>query len=126
MFNIIVDLTMKFVEFIKDNEKIKKENKEKVSKILNEISEIILDTSVKLKSDIYPHNNCVVLENLSNNLHLSLMDYIDENELDKLHNLLIESSNIEKLYAYRQNKDIIRDLMKISGEFKAMSIFLIL
>jgi hypothetical protein len=125
MFSTIVDITMKIVDFINENEKSKKEDKERIGKILGEISDIILDTAVKLKKDEYPHNNCVVLERLSNNLHFSLIDYVEQDELDKLHQLLIESSNIEKLYAYRHNKDIIRDLMKISGEIKAMSILLL-
>lgn len=125
MFSIIADITMKIVELISENENSKKEDRERISKILGEISDIILDTSVKLKKDEYPHNNCIVLERLANSLHFNLIDYVEQGELDKLHQLLIESSNIEKLYAYRNNKDTVRDLMKISGEFKAMSIFLL-
>jgi len=124
MFFTIIEIITKIIDYIRENQKVKKYDKENISKILNHISEIILDTSVKLKIDEYPHNNCVVLEKLSNNLHLSLMDYIDDNELDRLHDLLKESSDIEKLYACRNNKDVVRDLMRISGEFKAMSILI--
>lgn len=125
MFSLIIEILSKFVDIINENEKISIQEKEKTSKILYEISEIILDTAVKLSRDEYPHNNCVVLEKLSNNLHLNLIDYIDEKENDRLHSLLKDASNIEKLYAYRHNKDIIHDLMKISGEFRFASIFLL-
>jgi hypothetical protein len=124
MFSTIVDIAMKIVDYVRDNNKLKREERENLSNILNEISEIILDTAVKLKKDQYPHNNCVVLEKLANNLHLNLIDHVEQDELDKLHGLLMDASNIEKFYAYRHNEDILRDLMKISGEFKAISILL--
>jgi len=114
MFSLIVDIVVKIVDYIRENDNVRRHDRENISNILNEISEIILDTSVKLKTDVYPHNNCVVLEKLSNNLHLNLIEYFDNDELDKLHGLLLESSNLEKLYGNR-NEDIIRDLMKISG-----------
>lgn len=124
MVFLIIEILTKFVDIINENEKISTQEKEKTSKILYDISEIILDTAIKLSKDEYPHNNCVVLEKLSNNLHLNLLDYVDEKENDRLHDLLMEASNIEKLYAYRHNKDIITELMRISGEFRYMSILL--
>jgi len=124
MVFLIIEILTKFVDIINENEKISTQEKEKSSKILYDISEIILDTAIKLSKDEYPHNNCVVLEKLSNNLHLNLLDYVDEKENDRLHDLLMEASNIEKLYAYRHNKDIITELMRISGEFRYMSILL--
>jgi len=124
MFSIIVDIAMKIVDYVRDNNKLKRQERENLSDVFRDISEIILDTAVKLKNNQYPHNNCVVLEKLANNLHLHLIDYADQDELDKLHGLLKDASEIEKLYTYRHNEDMVRDLMKISGEFRAMSILL--
>ena len=125
MFSLIIEILSKFVDIINENERISIQEKEKTSKILYEISEIILDTAVKLSRDEYPHNNCVVLERLSNNLHFNLLDYVDDKENDRLYDLLKDASSIEKLYAYRHNKDMINELMKISGEFRFASILLL-
>lgn len=124
MTTIITDLIFKLVDYIRDDNKIIQEKKLRVSKILDELASVILDTSVKLKTDEYPHNNCAILEQLSNRLHFELIDIVDQIDLDNIHGLLLEASNVEKLYAYRANGDIIRDLMRISGEIKAMSILL--
>lgn len=95
-----------------------------IAGILCDISSILLDTSVKLSEDKYPYNNCQIMENLSHALHESLDGYVDNDTRNKINELLCEASQLEKLYQLRGNKEIIRELMRISGEFKAMSILI--
>lgn len=124
MFSLFFDLLSKVVEIIKNNSEINRTKKLDISGILNDISSILLDTSVKLSEDKYPHNNCQIMENLSYSLHTSLDGYVDNDTRNKIHELLKEASQLEKLYQLRGNKEIIRELMRISGEFQAMSILI--
>lgn len=124
MFSLFFELLSKIVEIIKNNSEMDRTKKLDISGILSDISSILLDTSVKLSEDKYPHNNCQIMENLSYALHRSLDGYVDNDTRNKIKELLVESSQLEKLYQLRENKEIIRDLMRISGEFKAMSILI--
>lgn len=124
MLSLIFELLKNVIDIISKNKEIEKHEKETMSNILFDISNIILDTSVKLSNDEYPHNNCKTMETLSKSLHLHMINYIDDESLDRLYNLLIEASNLEKLYAYRGNKETIRELMHISGEFRAMAMLI--
>lgn len=124
MFSLFFDLLSKVVEIIKNNNEMDRLKKLDISDILSEISSILLDTSVKLSEDKYPHHNCKIMEDLSYALHISLDGYVDDDTRNKINELLNESSQLEKMYQLRENKEIIRDLMRISGEFKAMSILI--
>lgn len=124
MLSLIFELLSSIVEIVSKNKEIAKHERETMSDILFDISNLILDTSVKLSVDEYPHNNCKTMETLSKRLHLQMINHIDGESLDRLYDLLIEASNLEKLYAYRGNKEIIKELMHISGEFRAMSMLI--
>ena len=124
MFSLFFDLLSKVVEIIKNNNEMDRLKKLDISDILSDISSILLDTSVKLSEDKYPHNNCQIMEDLSYSLHISLDGYVDDDTRNKINELLNESSQLEKMYQLRENKEIIRDLMRISGEFKDMSILI--
>jgi hypothetical protein len=124
MFSLFFELLSKVVEMIKNNNEIERAKKLDISGVLSNISSILLDTSVKLSEDKYPYNNCQMMENLSDTLHKSLNGYVDDDTRNKIHELLKEASQLEKLYQLRENKEIIRELMRISGEFNAMSILI--
>ena len=124
MFSLFFELLSKVVEIIKNNSEMERIKKLAISGILSDISSILLDTSVKLSEDKYPHNNCQIMEKLSHDLHQSLDGYVDNDTRNKIHELLKEASQLEKLYQLRSNKEIIRELMRISGEFQAMSILI--
>lgn len=124
MFSLFFELLSKVVDIIKNNSEMNRTKKLHISGILYDISSILLDTSVKLSEDQYPHNYCQIMENLSKDLHLSLDGYVDNDTRNKINELLKEASQLEKLYQLRENKEIIRELMRISGEFQAMSILI--
>lgn len=124
MFSLFFELLSKVVEIIKNNSEMDRTRKFDISGILFDISSILLDTSVKLSEDKYPHHNCQIMEKLSDDLYNSLDGYVDNDTRNKINELLKESSQLEKLYQLRENKEIIRELMRISGEFNAMSILI--
>lgn len=124
MFSTIIDICKSIIDLIHKDDEIRKETKQRVSSLLEQISDVLQDTADKLKRDEYPHSNCVVLETLSKNLHFTLMDLVNMDVLDNLHQLLSDASQIEKQYAFRKDPKTIPTIEKASGEFKAMSMIL--
>lgn len=124
MLNFVFDLCKNVIDFVIKDGEIKLENKLRISSILSEISQIIEDTADKLERDEYPHSNCVVLKNLSNQLHFSLIDFVPAEQIDDLHNKLIQASNIEKEFAVRKEPNTIPELRKVAGDFKSLSILI--
>lgn len=124
MLSIAIDICKTIIEKLQREEDLKFDTKIRLSGVFSNISEILLDTAQKLKSDEYPHYNCVLLEKLSDKLHFYLIDLVDANELDNLHSLLKESSHIEKSFALRKEADTIPNIERAAGEFKSMSILL--
>jgi hypothetical protein len=114
------------IKFINDNfHKIKyqkEENRKRIAKILEEISNSIEGVSSSLKSDLYPHYSCMVLSELANNFVSELKGSIEDEKLDTFHKLLLQASNIETQYALRKEENVISQLDSISAKFKAISL----
>jgi hypothetical protein len=124
MLSVVIDICKNVLDFVIQNNTIKKNQKETISNILLEISNILEDTANKLSIGEYPHGNCVVMERLSNNLHFNLIDFVPQDDIDRLHENLIKSSNLEKEYANRENPETINSIKIAAGEFKSMSILI--
>lgn len=124
MFTIILDLVKFFVEFSDKNAEKDYENLKKVSDTLEKISDILKDTHEKISNDIYPHDNCRILEIFCGQLE-SLIKYKLSDEQQKLLiDSIVNSTNVEKLYHERKDKSTLEQLLISSGEFKALSILL--
>lgn len=124
MLTDVINLCKDIINFVQKKKEINLENRLRISSILEDISKILDDTANKLLIDEYPHSNCVIMERLSENLHFHLIDYVSSEELDRLYIIMKEASQIEKQFALRKEKDTISEIQRVSGEFKALSIFL--
>lgn len=124
MISVAVDICKFIIETLKSDDELKFDEKLRISSILDEISKILLDTSKKLKEDVYPHYNCVLLEKLSDRLHFHLIDLVNPQELDRLHSVLIEASQIEKTFTLRKESTTIPMIESAAAEFKAMSMLI--
>lgn len=124
MFGTLVDICKTILDYVRAEGELRSETRLRVSSILEEISNVLKDTSEKLKNDEYPHFNCVILERLSDNLHFNLIEHVKPDQLDNLHSLLKEASQIEKLYNVRKEPNTIIELEKTSAEFKSLSILM--
>ena len=122
MFSLVIDLVKNVVDVAIKNKTINMEHKEKMSEVLKEISNVLIDTAQKLKNDEYPHMNCAILERLSSNFQFYVSDLISINELNTLRTALLEASQIEKQFALRNEKETIPTIEKAAGEFRALSI----
>ena len=124
MISEIIDVCKSIIDYTLRHNDIKEQNKEKISQLLLEISEILDDTAEKLSNDDYPHNNCVVMERLSSELHSNLLEYLPKKDINVLRDSLIEASQVEKQFALRKEKETIPSIERAAGEFKVMSMLL--
>lgn len=123
MFSTIIELISTALDFISNNHQIKVDQRDRISNTLIEISHVLENTAHKLKDDLYPHQNCVVLENLAHHLHFYMMDFIPQEQLDELHRSLLEASQLEKLHAVRKQPGTIQKLEEASAKFKVLGVF---
>lgn len=124
MLSTSIDLCKNIIDLVLRKKELKQDSKLRISEILKEISLILEDTANKLLIDEYPHSNCVVLRKLSDSLHFQLIDYVDVDTLDELHQSLINSSNIEQEFTKRKDYDTIPKILECSGQFKSLSLLL--
>lgn len=124
MISIAIDICKGVIDYLNNKGELRLEERMRVSSILNEISEILLDTANRLKINEYPRHNCGVLEKLSKDLHFQLIDHVKPDELDRLHEVLLEASQVEKQFTFRFDPETIPTIENASAEFKAMSILM--
>lgn len=124
MLSILSDVIKEIISLIKEKEELHEMTKLRLSEILNEICLILYDTADKLKENVYPHGNCVVLQRLSDNLQFQICEFIETNQLERLYDSLKEASEVERLFAIRNNPDVIPMIEKAAGEFKSMSLLI--
>jgi len=109
-----------FTGIIKEDD----ERREKVSKILEEMSVILLDVSDKLERNEYPHYSCSLMSSLTDRLYDITKNVIRVEEQDKFFKLLKECSNLEREFALREELGTIVRLREVSAEIKALSMTL--
>lgn len=124
MISFLLDFAKAIFEQLRNENELRLEQRLRVSGILEEISNILRDTAEKLERDEYPHYNCVLMENMSNQLHFNLLESVQVDSLDLLHSQLVECSQVEKQFALRKEPETIPQLYKAAAEFKTFSMFM--
>lgn len=124
MISFLLDFAKTIFEQLRNENELRLEQRLRVSGILEEISNILRDTAEKLERDEYPHYNCVLMENMSNQLHFNLLESVQVDSLDLLHSQLVECSQVEKQFALRKEPETIPQLYKAAAEFKTFSMIM--
>lgn len=124
MFSIFVDIVKEGLNFFLNQKKDLKEDKLRLSQVLKEISNVLDDTATKFLNDEYPHGNCVIMENLSNELVSKIERFVTKEQSEKLIDCLKDVVFLEKHFTDRKNGDVIPQIQRASGEFKSLSIIL--
>lgn len=117
----IIKLTKEFVGDLIKSSEVKKE---KVSDLLSQISDLLLNVVVDLENDNYPHFSCSMMQSLTKEFHEKVKVVLEKEKSDYLENLLIQSSYLEREFALRKDPDTIIKLKEAAGEFKSISILL--
>lgn len=115
------DLIKMLVTIAQHKKEVNIEQRERVSKLYKEMSQLLIDTALDLSKDIYPQGKCATMWALSENLLEYLSDKINEEELNMLHQMLHSCSQLEREYATRQDPDTIKFIFDTSGRFQALS-----
>jgi hypothetical protein len=100
------------------------EDKQKLSKIYSDISDVIMDVAFNLEKDTYPYFSCSVMESLSKSLYEKSIGILSEDDSRKFEGLLFHASKLEREFARRNEPEVIDELKTTAGEFKALSILL--
>lgn len=124
MLDIAVKLCREALELFLKKQEIEKQHRERVSNLLDEISEILQSTANDLKKNIYPHGNCQILSGLSVKLYGYLLNVVSNEELKVLMDAMNKASEVELLFATRELPETIPTIEKAAGEFKLMSMLL--
>jgi len=117
IINITKDLIGNLIKF-------KKEEKEKISKLLNEISDLLMSVSQDLENNQYPHSSCSMMQVLTKEFYDKVKFTLKEENSIHLEHLLIQASFLEREFALRGEPETIVKLIEATGEFKAFSILL--
>lgn len=124
MLDSCISILKEVVSIVQKKKEIKEVTKLRISILLEEISKLLVDTASKLEKDEYPNFNCALMEKMSDHLHFHLMESIPNEQLDNLHRVLLESSQVEKHYALRKEVETIPSLYNAAAEFKALSLLM--
>lgn len=124
MFSIILDSVKFFIDSLDKKAEKDEIHVEKVADTLEKISDILKDTYEKISNDIYPHDNCRILEIFCNQLEGLIKSELSEDNKKLLIDSIRESTNIEKLYYKREDGETLERILISSGDFKSMSILI--
>lgn len=124
MLDLCINLIKDAISLVQKSKEIRKDTKLRISILLEEISNILYDTATKLEKDEYPHFNCSLMEKMTDHLHFHLIDTVPPDQLDHLHKILKESSQVEKQFANRKETNTITSIFDASAELKSISLLL--
>lgn len=106
--------------WITEMKKNQREINQNTSEFLIGISNLLDDTVKKLARDEYPHDNCIQMSILCDNLISTLTGKMDEETIQKLHTDLELSTKLEQLYAERKDPNTLKRLKECKGMFAAL------
>lgn len=113
----------KYLIGVFSNKKIaKKEKRLRLSSTLKTIGDLLSNTAVDLKKDIYPHGSCAAMDTLSKALVDEMGDLLTPDQAESLRINLEMSSRLEELYAKRKDEEFLNKIEQAAGHFYAMSI----
>lgn len=124
MLSIAIDICKDILENLRKENELRLDERLRIASVLDEISSILIDTSEKMKKDEYPSMNCMLLEKLADRLHFNLIDLVNSQELDNLHQVLVEASSVEKSFAQRNDPNTFLVLENAAAEFKSLSLMM--
>lgn len=121
-FGLVLEVVKSGIDLVMKGKKLQLEEREVVSKILSEISQLLNSTSEKFRKNEYPHNHCQTLQILAQNLHETLKTHLPPDQAKLLLESLSEASLVEREFAFRHEPETIQTLEIVAGNFAAWSL----
>jgi hypothetical protein len=117
-----LDIMKMIFEFILKSDNMKAEKKLKIAEVFQDISDLLEETVVDLKNDVYPHGKCMSMANLADNMTGLMKDYVEKDKLEELTYMLKDACRLEKEFANRTNPNSILDIQTTAGMFNSFAI----
>jgi hypothetical protein len=115
------DLIKMLVTIAQHKREVNIEQRERVSKLYKEMSELLTDTALDISKDVYPTGKCATMWTLSENILNYLQDKVNEEELQLLSQMLRTCSQLEREYATRKDPDTIKNIFETAGRLQGLS-----
>lgn len=123
----MIDLVIKAGQFVYDffnKERISEiEDRKRVAELLKSISDLLDSVATDLNNDIYPHGKCEAMRVLVQGLMEKLTHTLEPEKTKELYNTLMSVTELERMYAERNNDTIIQ-LQKTAGKFYGASLLI--
>lgn len=116
------DVIKMFVTIAQHKKETDIQQKERVSKLYLQMSELIADAAKDLSQDIYPQGKCAAMWTLSENILDYLEDKVNQEELTMISGMLHNCSKLELEYAKRKEPEAIKSLFDAAGRLHGLSI----
>jgi len=96
---ILVFLQIAQIVFSLKDKVLNKDEKSNVSGFLNGIGDLLENVATDLETGVYPHSKCMQMFELLNGLNKdALKGKLPKEEIDKLHDLIEKSYQVEQLF----------------------------
>lgn len=122
---MIIDIIIKSGQLIFDTfNKLKisnQQDKERISFLLEKISEVLEEVAKKLDENIYPHQKCEEMRMYSQEIINTIGDKLKEDLVKELYDSLMISSEVERLFS-EKDEDTTHKIYISAGKFKAASV----
>jgi hypothetical protein len=116
------DVIKMFVTIAQHKKETDIQQRERVSKLYMQMSELLADATKDLSNDIYPQGKCAAMHTLSENVLNYLQDKVNEEELQMMRELLHYCSQLEREYAKRKEPETIKEMFDAAGRLHGLSI----
>lgn len=116
------DVIKMFVTIAQHKKETNIKQRERVSKLYSQMSELLVDAAKDLSKDVYPQGKCAAMWTLSENVLNYLQDKVNEEELSIISGMLHNCSQLEKEYATRYEQRTINEMFEAAGRLQALSI----
>jgi len=117
-----LDIMKMIFEFISNSNDMKAEKKLRISEVFQDISDLLEETVIDLKNDVYPHGKCMSMANLADSMTGLMKDYVEKDKLEQLTYMLKDACRLEKEFANRTNPNSILDIQTTAGMFNSFAI----
>ncbi len=115
------DLIKMLITIAQHKKEVNIEQRERVSKLYSEMSNLLSETALDISKDVYPIGKCATMWTLSENLLEYLQDKVNDEELQLLGQMLRSCSQLEREYATRQDPETIKIIFEAAGRLQALS-----
>lgn len=116
------DVIKMFVTIAQHKKEVDIKQRERVSKLYSQMSDLLAEAAKDLSQDIYPQGKCATMWTLSENVLNYFQDKVNDEELKMMSDLLSYCSKLEREYAKRKEPETIKEMFDAAGRLQGLSI----